>query len=110
MNVKASVWKVFFGWCAVGALIWASEALYGCPGLPKPDGCTPLTTRCSPEGKPQVCSQTQRWTEIGSPCSTVGAVCCRVRSPYGHELYACSHQEACLPEPDAGVASDGGDQ
>lgn len=86
----------------VGALAFTAVALAGCP-LPAPDGCTPLATRCSPSGVPQSCSPTQRWTSgaLQNPCSqrALGAVCCRTRSPYGNELFACAPQSACLPDP-----------
>lgn len=96
---------------AVGCLVLApalGALLAGCP-FPPADGCPPLATRCSPDGVPQSCSPTQRWTSgaLQNPCSqrALGSVCCRTRSPYGTELYACAPQSACLPEtsaPDAG--------
>ncbi len=81
--------------------------LTGCP-LPAPDNCTPFATRCSPGGIPETCSQSQRWSHAppASPCSSRGpVVCCRTRSPWGRELYACAPQSACLPETaaDAGA-------
>lgn len=83
-------------------LAFTAAALAGCP-LPAPDGCQPLATRCSPSGVPQSCSPTQRWTSgaLQNPCSqrALGAVCCRTRSPYGNELFACAPQSACLPDP-----------
>lgn len=100
--------KMVLGWAMVVAFaVVAAEHLCGCPGLPKPDGCTPLATRCAPDGHPQVCSQTERWTEIGDPCVSVNSVCCRTTSPYGHELYACAAREKCEPEP-ADAGSEGG--
>lgn len=100
---------------AGAALAFTATALSGCP-LPAPDGCTPLDTRCSPEGVPQSCSPTQRWTSgaMQRPCAerAEGAVCCRARSPYGggRELHACVPAAACLPETSADAGAEGGDQ
>jgi len=101
---------------ALGALVLAPIAgalLSGCP-LPPADGCTPLATRCSPEGVPQSCSPSQRWTSgaLQRPCAqrAAGSVCCRARSPYGTELYACVPQSVCLPETSADAGAEGGDQ
>lgn len=75
--------------------------LQGCP-LPPVDGCTPRDTRCAPDGVPEVCSQSQRWTrgQPSEPCPE-RSTCCRARSPYGRELHACVPPSACLPEPSA---------
>lgn len=105
------------GYAAPAALLFAAAAvalaLAGCP-LPPPDGCTPLATRCSPEGVPQSCSPSQRWTSgaLQRPCAqrAAGSVCCRARSPYGTELYACVPQSACLPESVTDAGAEGGDQ
>lgn len=107
------------GYAAPSALLFAAVAalvalaLAGCP-LPPVDGCTPLATRCSPEGVPQSCSPSQRWTSgaLQRPCAqrAAGSVCCRARSPYGTELYACVPQSVCLPETSADAGAEGGDQ
>lgn len=84
---------------------FVAVALLGCP-MPAPDGCTPAATRCSPAGIPQVCSQTQRWTQgtIARPCADIGAVCCPARSPFSQRaVHACVPQSACIAEQ-----SDGG--
>jgi hypothetical protein len=85
----------------VGAL------LAGCP-LPQRDGCTPNATRCAPDGVPEVCSPTQRWTRHSGavPCAewSQGAVCCEVASVVtGTLTYACSLESACLSNQDGGV-------
>jgi len=50
--------------------------LCGCPRLPPVVGCTPMAYRCTPAGRPEVCSSTQRWEPIGDePCAAGGAVC-----------------------------------
>jgi len=106
------------GYAAPSALLFAAVvavalALAGCP-LPPVDGCTPLATRCSPEGVPQSCSPSQRWTSgaLQRPCAqrAAGSVCCRTRSPYGRELYACVPAGACLPDTSADAGAEGGDQ
>jgi hypothetical protein len=80
------------------ALIFGS-ALAGCPALPAPDGCTPSATRCH-VGMPEVCSQTQRWSQADRLCTDVGAVCCATRSHYRETvLHACVPQDQCVPEP-----------
>jgi hypothetical protein len=91
---------------AVGALaarrallaLGVSAALTGCP-LPPPDGCTPRDTRCAPDGVPEVCSSTQRWTRgaPSEPCPSA-ATCCRTRSVLGGLLHACVPSSACVPE------------
>lgn len=86
-------------WAMLRALLVAMcLALAGCP-LPPPDGCTPRDTRCAPDGVPEVCSQSQRWTrgQPSEPCPE-RSTCCRARSPYGRELHACVPPSACLPE------------
>lgn len=87
--------------------------LYGCPAsrqLTRPalgpvDGCEPRSTRCAPDGRPQVCSGSRRWTDSDNVCAlsvNVSAVCCLTRSPVtGAELHACVLAERC-------IASDGG--
>ena len=48
----------------------------GCPKLPPVSGCTPSAWRCSPDGRPEVCSASQRWEPAGDrSCASVGAVC-----------------------------------
>lgn len=49
-------------------------SLAACAGMPKPDDCPPLATRCH-EDTPQVCSPGKRWTPADVRCGTVGAVC-----------------------------------
>lgn len=89
--------------CFVAAL-----ALQGCP-LPPQDGCTPMATRCSPQGKPQRCSASGRWWSepASQPCAAVGATCCLAMSPFGNAVHACLPQGVCLPEvTDAAAAVD----
>ena len=90
------------GLIAVAAL---AAICSGCP-LPPPDNCTPLATRCSPEGVPQRCSQSQRWSAgtVSTRCPS-SSVCCLARSPYGgHLVHACVPESLCLPErTDGGV-------
>ena len=51
-------------------------ALAACPRLPPVSGCTPSAWRCSPDGRPEVCSASQRWEPAGErACASVGAVC-----------------------------------
>lgn len=88
--------------------------LTACP-LPPPDGCTPMATRCSPQGKPQRCSASQRWWSepTAQPCAAFGATCCLARSPYGGRLvHACVPSSVCLEEPDVAAmdAAEGGAQ
>lgn len=46
------------------------------PRLPPVSGCAPRAWRCSPSGRPEVCSATQRWEPAGDvPCSAVWARC-----------------------------------
>jgi len=51
-------------------------ALHGChPRLPPVSGCAPRVYDCR-DGRPVVCSASQRWEPIGDvPCSSVGGVC-----------------------------------
>lgn len=81
---------------AIAALV--ALALAGCP-LPPPDGCAPRSTRCAPDGVPEVCSQTQRWTRgaPSEPCPS-GSVCCAAVGAYGRELHACVPASACLAD------------
>lgn len=81
-------------------LLVLALALSACP-LPPPDGCTPMATRCSPQGKPQRCSATQRWWSepTAQPCAALGVVCCPARSPFGNVVHSCVPQSVCLPEP-----------
>ncbi len=91
---------------AVFVLAASAAALAGCP-LPPQDFCTPRDTRCAPDGVPEVCSSTQRWTR-GSPSEPcpAPAACCRTRSPYGgRDVHACVPVSACLPEQPVGDAS-----
>lgn len=91
-----AAWSIARALCVLAVL-----ALAGCP-LPAPDGCTPRDTRCAPDGVPEVCSSTQRWTrgQPSEPCPE-RSTCCRARSPYGRELHACVPPSACLPESPA---------
>lgn len=92
---------------AVGAMVMgcpASQQLTR-PALGAVDGCEPRSTRCAPDGRPQVCSGSRRWTDADVACVTahqVAAVCCLTTSPItGRELHACVLAERC-------IASDGG--
>lgn len=86
----------------------ALVTLSACPSLPKPDGCPPWAMRCGPNGEPQVCSGTQRWTPADRPCADNGAVCCRTIGANGKEQSACVPQASCLPDlPPAEVADAG---
>jgi hypothetical protein len=88
-------------------------AITGCPAsrqLTRPalgavDGCEPRATRCAPDGRPQVCSGSRRWTDADSVCAlgtNVAAVCCLTRSPVtGAELHACVLAERCLGDSGA---------
>lgn len=71
------------------------------PALGPVDGCEPRSTRCAPDGRPQVCSGSRRWTDADVACVTAGqvaAVCCLTTSPItGRELHACVLAERCLP-------------
>lgn len=112
-----ALWEIArLRWLVCLACLALAALLAGCP-LPPADGCTPLATRCSPDGVPQSCSPTQRWTSgaLQRPCSSraAAAVCCRTRSPYGAggETHACVPVALCIPEtsaPDAGAEA--GDQ
>ena len=98
---------------AVGYLLVLAAvvlAAVGCPAsrqLTRPalgdvDGCEPRATRCSPTGRPQVCSGSRRWTDADVVCVTAGqvaAVCCLTTSPItGAELHACVTADRCLPD------------
>lgn len=95
--------------CLVVAMVLGA-ALAGCPAsrqLTQPalgvvDGCEPRATRCAPDGRPQVCSGSRRWTDADSVCATgpnVAAVCCLTRSPVtGADLHACVLAERCITE------------
>lgn len=76
------------------------------PALGNVDGCEPRATRCSPTGRPQVCSGSRRWTDADVVCVTAGqvaAVCCLTRSPItGRELHACVLAERCI-DSDGGL-------
>ena len=79
-------------------LVAIAHVLVGCK-LPPPDGCAPNTTRCN-GSTPQVCSATQRWTQIMQPC--VNSVCCEVPGVLtGRIIHSCAQQSQC-------VQSDGG--
>lgn len=101
-------WRPYAVLCVLFLSLAAVVALCGCP-LPKPDDCTPMATRCSPEGRPQRCSTAQRWWSepASQPCAATGYVCCLARSPYNNLVHSCVPQSACLPEvTDAAVAVD----
>jgi hypothetical protein len=90
----------------LGALAW-----HGCTMAP-PDGCTPGTHRCSADGTPQTCSQTQRWSSPANaqPCSASGAAiaCCDVLNPLtGHTVSACLPVSQC-PVALSDAGTDGG--
>lgn len=93
-------WRPWALACSLSLALACAAALTGCP-LPPSDHCTPMATRCSPQGKPQRCSASQRWWSepTAQPCSALGAVCCPARSPYGNVVHACVPQAVCLPEP-----------
>lgn len=58
------------------AAVILGAVLAGCPRLPPVVGCTPMAYRCTDDGRPQVCSSTQRWEPIGDEsCAAGGAVC-----------------------------------
>lgn len=73
------------------------------PALGPVDGCEPQATRCSPEGRPQVCSGSHRWTDADVVCATaaqVAAVCCLTISPVtGASLHACVTADRCTVAP-----------
>ena len=79
-------------------------ALAACPKLPPVSGCTPSAWRCSPDGRPEVCSASQRWEPAGDrSCASVGAVC--VAPTDGPAHCARAQSDAAADAPDA---SDGG--
>ncbi|MDB4929444.1 MAG: hypothetical protein JWM10_1928 [Myxococcaceae bacterium] len=94
--------------CTLGALGSAGVLCMGCPAsaqLTRPalgdvDGCEPRTTRCAPNGRPQVCSGSRRWTDADQVCALavqVAAVCCLTTSPItGAELHACVLADRCI--------------
>lgn len=82
--------------------------LLQCASLPAREGCAPRATRCSPTGRPQVCSATERWTNVSEvACSTVGAVCCLARDPWGQVGHACVAPTACLEQEALACFEDG---
>lgn len=99
--------------CLLGIVAALGAMVMGCPAsqqLTRPalgavDGCEPRATRCAPDGRPQVCSGSRRWTDADVPCVTAGqvaAVCCLTTSPItGASLHACVTADRCL-------ATDGG--
>jgi hypothetical protein len=75
------------------------------PGLPPPDGCAPLATRCARDGVPERCSPSQRWTRapLALPCreAAPGAVCCLAAGldPGQAPVHRCATGPAvCLPD------------
>lgn len=84
-------------------LLALARSLAGCPRLPPPEGCTPHSSRCSPRGVPQICSSTQRWTNVAEDtCASVGVVCCEARDTEdAGTVHACAPPSWCL-------ATDGG--
>lgn len=75
------------------------------PALGAVDGCEPRATRCSPDGRPQVCSGSRRWTDADGVCThgvNVAAVCCLTTSPVtGNALHACVLAERCTADAGA---------
>lgn len=70
----------------------------GCPPWRgEPDGCASGSTRCSPNGVPQVCSPSRYWTNADRPCADNGAVCCVV-AYQGQRIHSCSQQSVCAAE------------
>lgn len=46
------------------------------PNLPPVSDCRVGVWRCSPDGRPEVCSASSRWEPAGErTCQSVGAVC-----------------------------------
>lgn len=92
------------------ALLLAALTLCACP-LPPPVGCTPGATRCSPQGKPERCSDGQRWwaPPTSPACTTLGTVCCMGVSPYGAVVAACLPQSACVALADASTGDAAGE-
>jgi hypothetical protein len=62
--------------CLLAFVLAAFVACVGChPRLPPVSGCTPRSWSCR-EGRPHVCSATQRWEPAGDlACAAVGGVC-----------------------------------
>lgn len=80
--------------CVVGAAIGA--VLLGCPRLPPVSGCAPTSQACH-NGRPVVCSASQRWEPVGDlACSAVGGACVVNDAGVAH----------CAPAPAS--ATDGG--
>lgn len=74
-------------------------AFAACASLPPAEGCTPRSTRCSPSGRPQVCSASTRWTNVSeTACASVDAVCCAATDPDGHPTHACIPATACAAD------------
>lgn len=89
--------------------------MFGCRwGLPPVTKCEPQTTRCSPQGVPEVCSPARAWTPqpTAEPCGVRpghGAVCCYAQSAVTERrLHRCAAPTACLPEPTAPTMADSG--
>lgn len=80
----------------VTAFVFAYLVL-ACPHLPPPDGCGPQQTRCSPSGLPQVCSGTQRWTNVQEDPCPAGSMCCPTKSVFDANkiIHACVAKEKC---------------
>lgn len=93
-------WRSWATATLVCSLAACAVALAGCP-LPQPDGCAPMATRCSPQGKPQRCSASQRWWSepTARACAELSATCCLARSPFGNNVHACVPASACIAEP-----------
>jgi hypothetical protein len=77
----------------------------GCPGMPPVDNCKPKTFECR-NGKPAVCSPSQRWTPMSAQCNSISndLVCCNTTSVFGgHSITACVPRLECLELSDGGV-------
>lgn len=80
-------------------MLWVlGVVLSGCP-MPAPDFCAPSSTRCAPDGVPETCSQTQRWTRIRptEPCPAP-SVCCPRLVPSGRLAHGCYPLAACAAD------------
>lgn len=66
--------------------------------LPEPDGCVPWSHRCAPDGVPEVCSGSMRWTRArpSAPCPAPSV--CSVETPDGGREFA-----RCRRPQDAGT-------
>ena len=64
------------GLAALMLLALFALSLVAChPRMPPVSGCTPSVYDCR-DGRPVVCSASQRWEPIGDlPCAAVGGVC-----------------------------------